>query len=249
MRRKVLAELHARGLLSSERFEMLLSWRRSGFSVHAGEPVRAGDQAALERLARYVRRLHLAESRIHYDEERDQVIYSSGKKPHPGFKANFRVFAARDFVAAVCGFVPDPYRHETVAYGEYSNAVRGRRRKRAATATDPEVCPVPPARARAAWRELIEHVYEVDPLLCRRCGAELRIVSLVTRRDTVERILRHLGLWPPPSRPPRPPPRPPAPGADQGPPPASPDESERSQVPAWWDDDEAFSQVPSGWDS
>ena len=52
VRRKVLAELHARGLLSSERFEMLLSWRRSGFSVHAGESVRAGDQAALERLAR-----------------------------------------------------------------------------------------------------------------------------------------------------------------------------------------------------
>jgi len=33
-RHKVLAPLRARGLLSQGRIELLLSWRRSGFSVH-----------------------------------------------------------------------------------------------------------------------------------------------------------------------------------------------------------------------
>ena len=34
LRHKVLALLRRRGLLSEERIELLLSWRRSGFSVH-----------------------------------------------------------------------------------------------------------------------------------------------------------------------------------------------------------------------
>ena len=32
------------------------------------------------------------------------MIYSAGKAPHPGFKGNFRVFEAQDFVAEVTGF-------------------------------------------------------------------------------------------------------------------------------------------------
>ena len=78
-----------------------------------------------------------------------------------------------------------------------------------------------------------------------------RPADAITRRDVIEAILRHLGLWPPPRRVPRivlpqPPPEAPKPRADPGPPEAL-DESERSQVPAWWDDDDAFCQVPR-WD-
>ena len=81
---------------------------------------------------------------LHLADSRPRVIYSSGKAPHPGFKANFRVFEARDFVAEVTGFVPDPYRHESIAYGEYSNAVRGRRRRQAGERPSP--------RAPRSWR-------------------------------------------------------------------------------------------------
>jgi hypothetical protein len=35
-RRKVLALLQRRGFLSQERIEFLLSWTRSGFSLHSG---------------------------------------------------------------------------------------------------------------------------------------------------------------------------------------------------------------------
>ena len=60
-------------------------------------------------------------------------------------------------------------------------------------------------RSRRRWAELIRRVYEVDPLLCPKCGNTMKIIAFIERRGqaaTVEKILRHCGLWidPPPSR-------------------------------------------------
>lgn len=33
--------------------------------------------------------------------------------------------------------------------------------------------------------------FEVDPLVCKRCGEEMVIVAWITRPDVVDRILRH----------------------------------------------------------
>ena len=39
----------------------------------------------------------------------------------------------------------------------------------------------------AKWRELIENVWEADPLLCPKCSREMRIVALIEwRRRTAE---------------------------------------------------------------
>ena len=47
---------------------------------------------------------------------------------------------------------------------------------------------------------------EVDPLACRHCGREMKVVSIIEppQADVIEKIMRHCGLWNPP--PPRPPP-------------------------------------------
>src|SRR5438093_9437653 len=42
-----------------------------------------------------------------------------------------------------------------------------------------------------SWAELLHRVFEVDPLLC-VCGAEMKIVSIITDPRVVDRILRHL---------------------------------------------------------
>jgi hypothetical protein len=56
-----------------------------------------------------------------------------------------------------------------------------------------------PARqaAKAAWAKLIRKVYEVDPLECPRCGAQMRVISLIEDPAVIERILGWLGLWEP----------------------------------------------------
>ncbi len=51
------------------------------------------------------------------------------------------------------------------------------------------------SRRNANWPRLIQKVYEVDPLKCPNCGANLRIIALINDAVVVERILRHFEVW------------------------------------------------------
>ena len=48
------------------------------------------------------------------------------------------------------------------------------------------------ARKRA-WARLLAKVYEVDPLLCPKCGAEMKAIAIIEDRDEIKHILRHPG--------------------------------------------------------
>jgi len=45
--------------------------------------------------------------------------------------------------------------------------------------------------ARRTWARLLAKIFEVDSMLC-SCGAEMKIVSVITDGRVVARILRHL---------------------------------------------------------
>ena len=45
--------------------------------------------------------------------------------------------------------------------------------------------------ARRTWARLLAKSFELDPMLC-SCGAEMKIVSVITDARVVDRILRHL---------------------------------------------------------
>ena len=54
---------------------------------------------------------------------------------------------------------------------------------------DEEVC----ANARKrAWARLLAKVYEVDPFVCPKCGADMKVIAIIEDPDDLERILRHL---------------------------------------------------------
>ena len=44
---------------------------------------------------------------------------------------------------------------------------------------------------------LIKQVYEVDPLCCRECGGQMKIVWFIEppQSDMIEELLKHCGLW------------------------------------------------------
>ena len=57
-----------------------------------------------------------------------------------------------------------------------------------ATETD-----APDARERRhAWARLLARVYEVDPLVCPRCGARLRVIAVIQNPVQIKKILNHL---------------------------------------------------------
>jgi hypothetical protein len=51
-----------------------------------------------------------------------------------------------------------------------------------------------PSAAKRAWARLIKQVYEVDPLVCARCGGPMRIIAFIEQPEVIEQILAHLGL-------------------------------------------------------
>jgi len=116
------------------------------------------------------------------------------------------------FVARVLVQIPDPRRHWVRYYGAYSNATRGKYKKAAAPAQPssadetPQAAAIPHGPHRAAlrrrWAELIHQVYEVDPLVCPRCGGEMRVIGFITQPALIDRILDHLRKRDKVSRPP-----------------------------------------------
>jgi len=48
-----------------------------------------------------------------------------------------------------------------------------------------------PAHWKRKWAELLQLVFEVN-LACPRCGNEMKILSFVTERDHIRKILAHL---------------------------------------------------------
>ena len=110
-RHKVLGMLRGKGLLSEERIELLLSWRRSGFSVHNRVFVHPGDGRGLEALVRHMMRCPVSLKRLRFTPGSAEVVYTrkgshDTKKPSEDEKID-----AEEFVARVLVQIPEPRRH------------------------------------------------------------------------------------------------------------------------------------------
>jgi hypothetical protein len=44
------------------------------------------------------------------------------------------------------------------------------------------------------WAEMIRKVYEVDPIVCLRCGGQMKVISFLTDYAVVGRIIDYLKL-------------------------------------------------------
>jgi hypothetical protein len=192
-RRLVLQRLHAAGRLSEEFRDNLLSWRRSGFSVGADQRIEAGDLPRLERLARYIARGPLPLDRVRV--EGGQVLVTTPPDPRTG--ATELALDPLDFVHAVTEQIPDPGQHLVRYYGWYASRTRGRRRAAhqpvPSESTAAAVTRAPPARGRRqSWARMLRRILETDPLLCPRCGAQLKLLAVLTDPDVVFRIARRI---------------------------------------------------------
>jgi len=54
-----------------------------------------------------------------------------------------------------------------------------------------EECPKIPRRG---WAAMIRKVYEVDPMVCPKCGGRMKVVAFITEYAVVDRIIDHLKL-------------------------------------------------------
>jgi Putative transposase len=202
--------LLAEGKITEEIVANIRSWQHPGFSVDHSVRVEAGDSQGIQRLIEYFLRCPFSQARMIEITGEGKVICKTADNRLGGFpeaaredllagpKRNFQVFDPLDFLAEVTQHVPDPGEHLIRYYGWYSNKSRGLRAKGQPAAARPAQEQGPSAReARQRWAALIKQVYEVDPLLCPKCGGTMKIISFIERHqsEVIERILRHCGPW------------------------------------------------------
>ena len=147
-------------------------------------------------LAAYMLRAPFSLEKTTYDPKSGTILYRS--KLHATLKRNFQVMPGVEWLALLCRHIPDRHEHLVRYYGRYSSRTRGAAREHPEI-VERDVESESPARqaAKAAWAKLIRKVYEVDPLLCPKCGAPMRVIALIQDPTVIERILSWLGLWEP----------------------------------------------------
>ncbi len=87
-----------------------------------------------------------------------------------------------DFLAEISAHIPDAHEKTTLSHGWYSNRTRGYRKQQALLGNAEVGAAMVEERApldiRRAWARLIRQVYEVDPLVCSRCGRTMKVLAV-----------------------------------------------------------------------
>jgi len=183
---EVFSLLLRKQLINKNLVQKILQWRHTGFNVHS--KVRTESKEETERVGKYMIRPILSLKRLSLDE--GQVLYQYGKH-----SAETESMDYPEFIARVTSHIPDKGQVMVRYYGLYANAHRGKMRKKD---TGP-LCPLiiedeGPFIPSKGWAEMIKKVYEIDPLICPKCGGTMRIVSFIEDHKVIDKIIKHLNL-------------------------------------------------------
>jgi hypothetical protein len=207
VRRRILRTYQRRGWLDKTDRKEMEQWDHGGgFSLDASVRIGAHDRRGLERLLRYCARPPFAAERLEeLDEHR--LIYSL-PKPTPDGRTQL-ILSPLELIGRIAALVPPPRQHRHRYYGVLApnSPLRS-----AVTALAPESgesenaslqhevpteddssCATVRSPARYLWVVLLARIYEVFPLICPMCGAEMRIIAFITEAVDVRKILSHIG--------------------------------------------------------
>jgi hypothetical protein len=201
-RRALLRAFVSKQLLNQEQATSMLAWPHSGFHVHHAVRLEADDACGILQLARYAARAPISLQRLHYDARKRRVQVVSDKSEGP--TAGTHEFEALEFLARLLTHVPDKNNIYVRYYGAYSVRRRARWRKEGVlrdtrNLADTDVQPRDDSTAwpqiqarRRRWAELLQRIFEVDPLACPRCGGAMKIIAFILDHDVIHTILKHL---------------------------------------------------------
>ena len=201
-RTEVLMMLKKEGKINDALIENMMTWHHSGFNIYCGNAIQAYEQENIERLAEYIVRAPISQERMVYipeNESKDgnaQVIY----KNKTGIISE--TFDALDWLARLITHIPNKGEQLVRYYGYYSNKSRGIRKKQETDVTAVALVSTDVSKRafRKRWAQLIQKVYNVDPLICPKCSGEMRIVGFIEDQETIKIILMHLNMWLPQSQ-------------------------------------------------
>jgi len=179
--REVFSFLIHKQLINQDFVEKILSWRHTGFNVHTG--VRTTSKEEAERVGKYAIRPILSLNRLSFDEIGGRVSYQCGKGRVKEEKMDYL-----EFIARVTSHIPDKGQVTIRYYGIYANAYRGKKRKAGVDPSHPPIIEDETSfKPSRGWSEMIKKVYEVDPLLCQKCGGQMFIISFIEDHKVIDK--------------------------------------------------------------
>ena len=210
-RRAILKLLLKRELISARIATSLINWKHCGFSVDHSIRVPAFSIKAREALCQYIARPPLSLKKIGIEENGDATTVSFTSQSE-FFKGKTETFPVIRFFLELTQHIPPKGCQYIRRYGLYASRTKGtwpdkphvvrlappgwKKQQQADQEVQPydveEADSVSDRESRSTWARLIAQVYEVDPLVCPRCSAPMRILAVITEPEEVRKILRHL---------------------------------------------------------
>ena len=206
LRRRIVGFFLHSKLISKDMAENLLRWRHSGFSVDASIVLPGGSSKKRESLAQYLARPPISLKKVSFESFHGKVLFHTSYNEY--FKENLKLFDAADFIALLTQHLPPKGVQYLRRYGLYSSRSRGKwtckpyvaahapegwKQKHADTPdshegqqihdADPPLCS---AERRAAWARSIAKVYEVDSMVCARCGSPMKVLAVINDPQQVK---------------------------------------------------------------
>ncbi|MBI5883323.1 MAG: transposase [Elusimicrobia bacterium] len=183
LRRRIIKRFVSLGALTPEKADMMRSWDWSGFSLHAKTSIQALDRKGLENLLRYCARPGLRTKRLTYSKENNEVQYRT-ETVQGRNKLLVHYYGA---------LAPNsPLRELTVKEARKA-AERERRKAKTPNQAVERLKEEVSVRSRS-WAALLSRIFEIEPLVCSQCGANLVPVAAIMDDRELERLAKHLGL-------------------------------------------------------
>ena len=160
--------------------------------------------------AQYIARPPLSLKKVVLDAVGAKVLLKTTYNPY--FKENLKLLSATDFIAELTQHLPPKGARYIRYYGLYSSRARGKwqqwdhvathapqgwqRTLGSSSDTSPQpsesLQSISAPQVSSTWARLIKRVYEVDPLICPKCGSEMKVIALILDPSEIQSILRHL---------------------------------------------------------
>jgi len=131
-RREVFSLLLRKELINLSLVQKVLRWRHSGFNVHSRVRTKTREEA--ERVGKYMIRSILSLKKLSFDETEGKVSYQ-----YRNLIAEEERMDYLEFIARVTSHIPDKGQVTLRYYGLYSNAHRGKMRKRGVDPSHPPI--------------------------------------------------------------------------------------------------------------
>jgi len=165
-------------------------------------------------LRKYIARPPISLKKILYEPFKGRVLFHTKYSSY--FKQNIHMFDALDFIADLTQHIPPKHLQLIRRYGLYASRTKGRWKEMpwiterapegwknthlAKPITEDPGCEptteneqeVEINACKRAWARLLTKVYEIDPLMCPKCGSEMKVIAVIKEPEDIKRILRHL---------------------------------------------------------